>query len=154
VKRSVFLPVGAAALIGAAAIWYSGGLVDTDKLVLRADDTDIVARGSQIYAENCVSCHGVDLAGQPDWRAPGPDGKLPAPPHDATGHTWHHDGGTLFRLTKYGLAELIDDPDYASNMPAYDGTLTDADIIAALSYIKSTWPQDIRARHDAMESQR
>jgi mono/diheme cytochrome c family protein len=154
VKRSVFTLVGAAALIGAAVIWYSGGLVDTDKLVLRADDPDIVARGSQIYAENCASCHGVDLAGQLDWRAPGPDGKLPAPPHDATGHTWHHDGDTLFRLTKYGLAELIDDPDYASNMPAYDGTLTDADIIAALSYIKSTWPQDIRDRHDAMESQR
>ena len=153
-KRSVFTLVGAAALIGAAAIWYSGGLVDADKLVLRADDPDIVARESQIYAENCASCHGVDLAGQPDWRAPGPDGKLPAPPHDATGHTWHHDGDTLFRLTKYGLAELIDDPDYASNMPAYDGTLTDADIIAALSYIKSTWPQDIRDRHDAMESQR
>ena len=121
---------------------------------MRANDLDIVARGSQVYAENCASCHGVDLAGQPDWRAPGPDGKLPAPPHDATGHTWHHDGETLFRLTKYGLVELIGDPDYASNMPAYDGILTDADIIAVLSYIKSTWPQDIRARHDTMETQR
>jgi mono/diheme cytochrome c family protein len=39
-------------------------------------------------------------------------------------------------------------------MPAYDGILTDADIIAALSYIKSTWPQEIRDRHDAIESQR
>lgn len=132
-KRSVFLPVGAAALIGAAAIWSAGGLVDTDELVLRADDPDIVARGSHVYAENCASCHGVDLAGQPDWRVQGPDGRLPAPPYDASGHTWDHDGDTLFRLTKYGLAELIDDPDYASNMPAYDGILTDADIIAALS---------------------
>jgi mono/diheme cytochrome c family protein len=129
-------------------------LIDTEESILRANDLDIVARGSQVYAENCASCHGVDLAGQPDWRAPGPDGKLPAPPHDATGHTWHHDGETLFRLTKYGLVELIGDPDYASNMPAYDGILTDADIIAVLSYIKSTWPQDIRARHDTMETQR
>jgi hypothetical protein len=66
---------------------------------------------------------------------------------------WHHDGETLFRLTKYGLAE----PSVILITPRtclYDGILTDADIIAVLSYTKSTWPQDIRDRHDAMESQR
>jgi hypothetical protein len=25
-----------------------------------------------------------------------PDGKLPAPPHDASGHTWHHADAQLF----------------------------------------------------------
>ncbi|MFT7369895.1 MAG: mono/diheme cytochrome c family protein, partial [Octadecabacter sp.] len=54
---------------------------------------------------------------------------------------------------KYGVGQLIGDPDYASNMPAYDGILTDAEIIAALSYIKSTWPRDIRDQHNAMETQ-
>jgi hypothetical protein len=143
VNQSVLLPVGAAALIGAtvtwaAVIWSAGGSSDTDALALRADDLGIVAHGS----------------GQPNWRTAGPDGRLPAPPHDASGHTWHHDGETLFRLTKYGVGQLIGDPDYASNMPAYDGILTDADIIATFSYIKSTWPRDIRDQHNAMEIQK
>ncbi|TNE39067.1 MAG: cytochrome c, partial [Sphingomonadales bacterium] len=30
----------------------------------------------------------------------------------------------------------------------YADTLSDAEIIAVLSYIKSTWPEEIRARHD------
>ena len=84
--------------------------------------------------------------------SPDEDGRLPAPPHDQTGHTWHHDGDTLFQLTKYGVGALINDPDYASNMPIYDGVLSDEEIIAVLSYIKSTWPEEIRARHTEMEN--
>ncbi|HBC07561.1 MAG TPA: cytochrome C, partial [Rhodospirillaceae bacterium] len=37
---------------------------------------------------------------------------------------------------------------YESDMPGFDGVLTDTEIIAVLSYIKSTWPASIRARHD------
>jgi mono/diheme cytochrome c family protein len=111
-----------------------------------------VALGETVCGSNCASCHGVNLEGQPNWRAPGPDERLPAPPHDATGHTWHHDGDTLFRLTKYGTAALIGDPSYENNMPIYDGILTDDEIIAVLSYIKSNWPQDIRDHHDALEN--
>ncbi|QIE43888.1 cytochrome c (plasmid) [Rhodobacteraceae bacterium SC52] len=113
-------------------------------------DPDVVALGQAVYVENCASCHGANLDGQPNWRSPGPDGRLPAPPHDETGHTWHHDGDTLFQLTKYGTGALIGDPDYQSNMPIYEGVLTDEEIIAVLSYIKSTWPQDIRDHHDAL----
>lgn len=58
----------------------------------------------------------------------------------------------LFQLTKYGVSALINDPDYASNMPIYDGVLSDEEIIAVLSYIKSTWPEEIRARHTEMEN--
>src|SRR3546814_16576935 len=35
-------------------------------------------------------------------------------------------------------------------MPGYEGTLSDEAIVAVLSYIKSTWPAAIRARHDRM----
>ncbi|WP_343070014.1 cytochrome c [Jannaschia sp. Os4] len=113
------------------------------------DDAEVVALGAQVYAAECAACHGAALEGQPDWRSPGPDGLLPAPPHDASGHTWHHDDATLFALTKHGLAGLMDDAP-PSGMPAYDGVLTDAEIVAVLSYIKSTWPADVRARHDAI----
>lgn len=108
--------------------------------------------GQAVYTENCASCHGANLEGQLNWRVPGPDGRLPAPPHDETGHTWHHDGYTLFRLTKYGTAALIGDPDYENNMPIYQDVLTDDEIIAVLSYIKSTWPQEIRDHHSALEN--
>ena len=110
--------------------------------------------GSKVYDANCASCHGIDLKGQPNWKSPGPDGRLPAPPHDETGHTWHHDSETLFRLTKYGVAALIGDPNYASNMPVYEGLLTDDEIVATLSYIKSTWPQKIRAKHNEMDNRK
>ena len=87
-----------------------------------------------------------------DWRVPGPDGRLPAPPHDEAGHTWHHDDATLFELTKHGLAAMLGPGStYRSNMPAYEGVLTDEEILAVLSFIKSRWPASVRERHDAID---
>lgn len=153
-NRIAALGLGAVVLAGAAALNFGWGTSAPAQTVLTPSDPDVVALGQSIYSENCASCHGANLEGQSNWRSPGPDGRLPAPPHDATGHTWHHDGDTLFRLTKYGTGALIGDPDYASNMPIYEGVLTDDAIIAVLSYIKSKWPQDVRERHDQMENRR
>ena len=111
-----------------------------------------MALGREVYADRCAACHGVDLEGQPDWRSPGPDGLWPAPPHDATGHTWHHPGAVLFALTKEGPTALVG-AGHRSAMPAFGNVLSDAEILAALSFIKSTWPPDVRARHDAIEAQ-
>ncbi|WP_322866606.1 c-type cytochrome [Aquicoccus sp. G2-2] len=121
---------------------------------LGADDPQIVARGATLYAEHCASCHGANLEGQPDWRVRRDDGRVPAPPHDRTGHTWHHDSDTLFRVTKFGVAALIGAPDYETDMPIYDGVPSDAEIRAIFGYIKSTWPVNIRARHDALDASR
>ena len=151
-KRIALIAVGGAVLFGAALYTFSNVLAETDRVVLRDDDPATIALGTSVYEANCASCHGADLEGQPNWRSPGEDGRLPAPPHDETGHTWHHDGDTLFRLTKYGVGALINDPEYASNMPIYEGVLSDEEIIAVLSYIKSTWPEEIRARHNEMEN--
>ena len=118
---------------------------------LRPDDDATVALGAEVYAAECAACHGAWLEGQPNWRSPSADGLLPAPPHDATGHTWHHDDATLFTLTKHGLAGLMEGAP-PSAMPAYEGVLTDEEIVAVLSYIKSTWPADVRARHDAINA--
>jgi len=35
-------------------------------------------------------------------------------------------------------------------MPKFERTLTDAEIVAVLSYIKSLWPADIRAQQDSL----
>lgn len=149
-KRTI-IAVGGAVLFGAAVYALTTASADSDGIELRDTDLATVALGAAVYEANCASCHGETLEGQADWRSPGEDGRLPAPPHDETGHTWHHKGDMLFRLTKYGVGALINDPDYASNMPIYEGVLTDGEIIAVLSYIKSTWPDEIRARHNEME---
>ncbi|MEO0667299.1 MAG: cytochrome c [Pseudomonadota bacterium] len=148
-NRVLVSAAGGLALAGAAFLALAAAPAAS---LLTPDDPSVVALGQQVYAAECAACHGAQLQGAPNWRVPGPDGLLPAPPHDATGHTWHHDGETLFRLTKYGVARLINDPDYVSNMPVYEGVLSDDEIIAVLSYIKSTWPGEIRARHDALEN--
>ncbi|MBJ3762122.1 cytochrome c [Maribius pontilimi] len=143
--------VAGSLVVAGSVAALSQGSSQPDRVALRADAPGVVSRGAEIYATHCASCHGADLEGQADWQTRGPDGRLPAPPHDASGHTWHHDADTLFRLTKYGVARMIGDPDYASNMPAYEDVLTDDDIVAVLRYIKSTWPEEIRAMHDDRE---
>jgi mono/diheme cytochrome c family protein len=102
-----------------------------------------VELGKTIYAENCAACHGATLQGQPDWKSPRPSGRLPAPPHDATGHTWHHPDAMLFEIVKRGSAAVVGNG-YESDMPGFDGILTDDEIAASLAYIRSTWPQDIQ----------
>jgi len=128
----------------AAALWWP---TEPAAPTLRPDDPQVVARGAAIYAAQCAACHGARLEGQPNWRTRRPDGKLPAPPHDATGHSWHHADALLFDLTKKGPAAMIGG-NYQTDMPGYAGTLSDTEIVAVLSYIKSRWPPAIRARHD------
>ena len=110
--------------------------------------------GETVYAAQCAACHGANLEGQPNWRERGPDGRLPAPPHDETGHTWHHPDALLFELTKEGPPkEMGNGEPYLSNMPAYEGVLSDEEIVTVLSYIKSRWPAEVRERHDALNAQ-
>ena len=137
VSRKAALLTGGLALAGFAAAFV---LAQPSAAVgiLTPNDVEVVALGQDIYADQCAACHGARLDGQPNWRIRGEDGLLPAPPHDATGHTWHHDDETLFTLTKYGLAGLMENAP-PSGMPVYKGVLTDDEIIAVLSFIKSTW---------------
>lgn len=111
----------------------------------------IVDVGKRIYSAECASCHGANLEGQPNWRARLPNGKLPAPPHDVSGHTWHHPDSVLFKITKAG-------PDaypqgHATDMPAFASKLSDEEIASVLAYIKSTWPPDIRRRQSSLRDQ-
>jgi mono/diheme cytochrome c family protein len=140
------------ALIGAAIMYgivtyFAQGSSNEQDVSLRPDDLQLVALGKKVYDANCAACHGAKLQGEANWRERGPNGLLPAPPHDENGHTWHHPDALLFALTKYGPAAMAGG-DYKSAMPAYEGVLSDEEIIASLSYIKSRWPREVVERHN------
>ena len=112
------------------------------------DDPSQVALGERIYAAHCATCHGANLEGQPNWMERKPNGRLPAPPHDASGHTWHHPDQQLMLITKKGLSAVV--PGYQSDMPAFESVLSDAEIAAVLAFIQSRWPPDTRERQKAL----
>ena len=122
---------------------------------LRADaeNAETIALGRTIYETQCAACHGAQLEGQPDWQMPLPSGRLPAPPHDATGHTWHHPDDILFRIVKEGTAAIVGGG-YESDMPGFADVLSDAEIRAVLAYIKSTWPERERSYQEKITETR
>jgi len=128
--------------VGAAAWSF---LSQRDKSRSDPDDRELVAHGQTVYEKHCAACHGLRLEGQPNWQTRLPSGRMPAPPHDASGHTWHHPDELLFGMTKEGIVPgKYAPPGYQSDMPAFGGTLSDDDIWAVLAYIKSRWPTEIR----------
>ena len=54
-------------------------------------------------------------------------------------------------MTKYGIEKMIGQT-YLNNMPAYDGELSDEDIIAALSFIRRTWSDTVKQQHDEINA--
>jgi mono/diheme cytochrome c family protein len=89
-----------------------------------------VAAGEAIYRDNCASCHGADLEGP-----------------------WHHADDVLFGITKLGPGRYVGLTDYETDMPAFEGLLSDDEIRAVLLFIKQQWPPTIRARQDRMNIQ-
>ena len=151
--RTILISLAAAGTLAGAAYWLMPRPPATPVALLQPDNTRLTALGATIYQAQCVACHGAQLEGQPNWRERGPDGLLPAPPHDASGHTWHHPDAVLFRITRNGVAQEINDPSYRTAMPAFAGVLSDAEIVAVLSWIKAQWPTEIRERHDKINAQ-
>ena len=136
-------------ILGIAYVIYiiQGGGQGGAPKVLQATGPAVIELGGRVYAERCAACHGVNLEGEPgfDWRDKKPDGTFPAPPHDATGHTWHHPDTFLFAYTANGGQVFLGD-NGVSGMPAFADVLTFQEIEAVLVYIKSSWPEPIRER--------
>ena len=116
-------------------------------IVLGYLEGSTVQLGSVLYDEQCASCHGQNLEGQPNWHKRDQDGYLPAPPHDETGHTWHHTDKDLFEMTKYGIRAFAGEG-YKTRMPIYKDILSDSEILAVLSFIKSGWPTEVIQIHN------
>ena len=97
-----------------------------------------IAQGESLYQRECASCHGSNLEGQPNWKRRDADGNLPTPPHDGSGHTWHHSDEELIAVILQG-GEVYD-----GTMPSFDGKLSLTDVDALLAYIKSYWEKEDR----------
>ncbi|MEB2399950.1 c-type cytochrome [Parapusillimonas sp. JC17] len=142
-RRKLVFGVVGVVIIGAAAVLYST-IRPSGPAFIDPADPSLVIQGKAIYANNCAACHGEALQGQPNWRERMSNGRLPAPPHDKTGHTWHHPDAMLVDMVKNGLVPgKTAPPGYVSDMPAYRDILSDQEIIAVLAYIKSTWPPKV-----------
>ncbi|MCA1493422.1 cytochrome c [Ensifer sp. NBAIM29] len=140
--RTVLLSALGIAAAGSVLIgawpWLAARIANGDA------STGTIALGKTLYAKHCAACHGPNLEGQRDWKSPLPSGRMPAPPHDASGHTWHHSDGMLFRITKEGPAAVVGGG-YQSDMPAFGKVMSDKEIRAVVAFIKSTWPEQERA---------
>nr|WP_298687625.1 cytochrome c [uncultured Dongia sp.] len=147
-KVTILTIAVAGVLVAGAVLWFAPWSRD---LTIDSQDTALVALGSDIYRKHCAACHGASLEGQPNWKEWLPNGKLPAPPHDASGHTWHHADQQLVDITKYGFAKFAG-PTYQTDMPKFEGTLSDEEIRAVVGFIKSTWPERERAAQERIET--
>jgi mono/diheme cytochrome c family protein len=134
------------ALWSLAALLASVGLSPLPAAASSHAPEDEPGSGRALYVEHCAACHGADLEGRPDWRSPDANGVFPAPPHDETGHTWHHDDAMLIDYITRGGQAVLDDMGvtFTSGMPGFKSVLDGREIEAILDYIKSSWPDDIR----------
>jgi mono/diheme cytochrome c family protein len=115
-------------------------------------DPQRVAAGKPLYDAHCAACHGANLEGQPNWKSRLPSGRMPAPPHDDSGHTWHHANVVLFELIKFGLKPPNAPAGYQSDMPAFGGSLSDEQIWNVLAFIQSRWSDRVRGAHAELEA--
>lgn len=101
-------------------------------------DTSAIQRGETVYQQHCASCHGAELEGVPDWKTPNADGTWKPPPHDSTGHTWHHSDQLLTDIIRNGGGF----PE--TKMPAFATVLSERDIADILEYLKANWGEQER----------
>jgi mono/diheme cytochrome c family protein len=153
VRRWIYAAVAVAISALAALIAWDATQRRDAGAIPDMNDTRRIAAGKRVYDAHCAACHGANLEGQSDWRTRRADGKLPAPPHDDSGHTWHHPFEVLFAITKYGLVPPHAPAGYVSDMPGFGDRLSDEEIWAVLAYIRSRWSERVRATHDELQRQ-
>lgn len=150
----VFIGAVAAAVLGVA--WTVGGHLGGGPAPTRLERAEpaTLALGGKVYDEKCASCHGAKLEGEANWREKKPSGRMPAPPHDDSGHTWHHPDAVLFGITKEGLVPgKYAPPGYQSDMPGFASALSDEEIWAVLAFIASQWSERAREHQASVTRQ-
>ena len=109
-----------------------------------------LSQGSELFAQNCSSCHGVEGVGQNPESPNGgmlDGGGYLAPALNGTGHAWHHPNSVLFKTIKHG--SIASD----SSMRAFSNRLSDKEIVMIIHYFKSLWPDPIREKHSNLNKE-
>jgi mono/diheme cytochrome c family protein len=106
-------------------------------------DPDSVKSGRAIYGQHCASCHGANAQGAPDWQKRDAHGELPAPPHDAEGHTWRHSDAVLYDMVAKGWRDPFNKT-VRLTMPAFGDVLSPEQIRAVIMYLKMLWTAEQR----------
>lgn len=104
---------------------------------------DRLAAGRGVYESACASCHGARGEGAADWQGPDANGEMPAPPHDASGHTWRHSDAMLYRIVQQGWRDPFNKTQRLT-MPAFKGQLTREQTIGVIDYLKALWKPEQR----------
>ena len=146
-QRRVFWLVIPILIFGAAFIAYQ--LMDSSNEPVVINQTAVlplptlnpenVSQGEILYAQYCAKCHGANLEGASNWKQRLPDGSLPPPPHDSSGHTWHHSDELLINITENG-GDSTDN----SKMTPFKDQLSREEVVAILEFIKSKWGREER----------
>lgn len=114
-------------------------------------DVGQVKFGRTLYPQYCASCHGANAEGALKWQERDEHGELPAPPHDAEGHTWRHSDAELYEMVSKGWRDPFNKTERLT-MPAFGDTLEPKQIRAVITYLKTLWTPEQR-EFQAEESQ-
>lgn len=106
-------------------------------------DPGLVKAGRAIYEQYCASCHGAKAEGAPNWQERDQHSELPAPPHDAEGHTWRHSDAELYEMTRKGWRDPFNKTKRLT-MPAFGDALSPEQIDAVVTYLKTLWTPEQR----------
>jgi mono/diheme cytochrome c family protein len=106
-------------------------------------NTDQVNSGHSVYEQHCALCHGAEAEGAPNWQERDAHGELPAPPHDAEGHTWRHSDAELYRMVSKGWRYPFNKTKRLT-MPTFGDVLVPEQIRAVISYLKTLWTPEQR----------
>jgi mono/diheme cytochrome c family protein len=139
-KRSMrgWILIAAALVLGGGAVVFIAAAEDATRITVNSEPVtaEQVALGKAAYQDQCAVCHGATGEGQPNWKTPDANGNLPAPPHNAAGHTWHHPDSLLLEIIADGGSRP------GSGMPAFKDVLSAEERVAVLAYIKTFWGED------------
>lgn len=149
----VALGVGLLAVVAwGAAVRPTKTVPSATRLSLSPLDPGQVARGRQVYLQNCAVCHGANAQGAANWQKPDARGNLPPSPHDDHGHTWRHGDRELAEIIRNGLRDVFNKTPELT-MPPFKDRLSDEEIAAVIAYFKSLWSPEHR-RYQEEQTQR
>ena len=106
-------------------------------------DASQVKYGGALYQQYCASCHGANAEGAPKWQERDEHGELPAPPHNAEGHTWRHSDAELYEMVSKGWRDPFNKTKRLT-MPGFSDALSPQQIYAVITYLKTLWTPEQR----------